>query len=143
MARPSGGVSIHAFIGAWSDRVFHRGEAPGRQLEPIGPAQLNALKRIARATRFHADNPPPFRTGRQAFLAAQDRRDQATDHLRGLRPQECRPHPPPRSPPGPLSRIRISALTGHCPGTAFAPTSSVRPGSGQASVEARDGRRAV
>ncbi|MFN3991463.1 MAG: PHA/PHB synthase family protein [Tabrizicola flagellatus] len=108
MARLSGGVSVHSFIGAWSDWAFHLIEAPGRQLQLIEHAQLNALRLIAHATRIDAEDPPPFkpksydhrfnhpdwqkppfRMWQQGFLAVQDWWDHATDHLRGLRPEDA------------------------------------------------------
>ena len=84
-------------------------QSPGRQLELIERAQQNALKLIAHARprptgtrrrplrrsphdhRFeHPDwQKPPFRLWQQGFLAVQDWWDHATDHLRGLRPEDA------------------------------------------------------
>ena len=108
MARLSGGVSPHAFIEAWSDWVFHLSESPGRQLELFERAQQNALKLIAHAAQtspegqapfmpkphdHRFDHPDwqkqPFRLWQQGFLAVQDWWDHATDHLRGLRPEDA------------------------------------------------------
>ena len=108
MARLSGGVSPHAFIEAWTDWAFHLGHSPGRQLELVERAQANAMKLMALATRGDSDAPPPFAPKpydhrfqhpgwktppfllwQQGFLAMQDWWDQATDHLRGLRPEDA------------------------------------------------------
>ena len=108
MARLSGGVSAHAFIEAWTDWAFHLGESPGRQLELIERAQQNTMKLISHAMKPDRDAPPPFtpkpfdhrfthpdwqklpfRMWQQGFLAAQDWWDHATDHLRGLRPEDA------------------------------------------------------
>lgn len=108
MARLSGGVSAHAFIEAWTDWAFHLGESPGRQLDLIERAQQNAVKLMAHAAErdpgaappfrpkpfdHRFDHPDwqklPFRLWQQGFLAAQDWWDQATDHVRGLRPEDA------------------------------------------------------
>ena len=108
MARLSGGVSAHAFIEAWTDWAFHLGESPGRQLELIERAQQNTMKLIAHVTDPDRDAPLPFapkpfdhrfdHTGwqkspfsiwQQGFLSVQDWWDHATDHLRGLRPEDA------------------------------------------------------
>lgn len=108
MARLSGGVSPHAFIEAWSDWTFHLSESSGRQLELFERAQQNALKLIAHAAQTSPESPPPFkpkpsdhrfdhpdwqkqpfRLWQQGFLAVQDWWDHATDHLRGLRPEDA------------------------------------------------------
>jgi polyhydroxyalkanoate synthase len=108
MARLSGGVSAHAFIEAWTDWAFHFGHSPGRQLELAERAQQNALKLMTLATRSDPDAPPPFvpkpydhrfdhpgwksppfLLWQQGFLAIQDWWDHATDHLRGLRPEDA------------------------------------------------------
>ncbi|MCT8328283.1 PHA/PHB synthase family protein [Albidovulum sediminis] len=108
MAQLSGGVSAHAFIGAWTDWLYHLGESPGRQLELIERAQRNALALTALAAGVDRDSPPPFRPKpfdhrfghpdwqkepfrmwQQGFLAVQDWWDHATDHLRGLRPEDA------------------------------------------------------
>jgi len=108
MARLSGGVSSHAFVEAWVDWAFHFGHSPGRQLELAERAQQNALKLMALAIRADPDEPPPFEPKpydhrfehpgwqtppfllwQQGFLAIQDWWDHATDHLRGLRPEDA------------------------------------------------------
>jgi polyhydroxyalkanoate synthase len=108
MARLSGGVSAHAFIEAWTDWAFHLGESPGRQLDLIERAQQNAVKLMAHAAErdpgaappfrpkpfdHRFDHPDwqklPFRLWQQGFLAVQDWWDQATDHVRGLRPEDA------------------------------------------------------
>lgn len=108
MARLSGGVSTHAFIEAWTDWAFHFGHSPGRQLELAERAQQNALQLMTIAIQSYADAPPPFvpkpydhrfdHPGwkippfvlwEQGFLAIQDWWDHATDHLRGLRPEDA------------------------------------------------------
>ncbi len=107
MARLSGGVSMHAFVEAWTDWAYHMGESPGRQLELVERAQQSALKLMAHAAGIGPDTPPftpkpydhrfghpdwqklPFRMWQQGFLAVQDWWDHATDHLRGLRPEDA------------------------------------------------------
>ena len=108
MARLSGGVSAHAFIEAWTDWAFHLSESPGRQMDLIQRAQRNALKLLAHAADTDPESPqpfspkpfdhrfdhpdwkkPPFRMWQQGFLAVQDWWDHATDHLRGLRPEDA------------------------------------------------------
>jgi polyhydroxyalkanoate synthase len=108
MARLCGGVSTHAFIAAWLDWAFHLSESPGRQLELFERAQQNALKLIVDAMQTSPDSSPPFtpkpydhrfdhtdwqkqpfRMWQQGFLAVQDWWSHATDHLRGLRPEDA------------------------------------------------------
>jgi polyhydroxyalkanoate synthase len=108
MARLTAGVSAHAFIEAWTDRAFHLCESPGRRLELMERAQQNALKLLAHAVRATPQEPPPFSPKpfhhrfahpdwqkppflfwQQAFLAAQDGWDHATDHLSGLPPEDA------------------------------------------------------
>lgn len=108
MARLSGGISAHAFIEAWTDWAFHLGHSPGRQQELGERTQQNALKLMPLATQTDPDAPPPFapkpydhrfdhpgwktppfRLWQQGFLAIQDWWDHATDHLRGLRPEDA------------------------------------------------------
>ena len=107
-ARLTGGVSAHAFVEAWSDWAFHMSHSPGRQLELLERAQQNALKLMMHAAGADADaappfapkpydhrfkhpdwQKPPFRMWQQGFLALQDWWDHATDHLRGLRPEDA------------------------------------------------------
>ncbi len=108
LARLSGGISSHAFFEAWTDWAFHFWHSPGRQLELAERAQQNATKLLSLATRLDAeglrpfvprpydhrfDHPawmsPPFLFWQQGFLAIQDWWDHATDHLRGLRPEDA------------------------------------------------------
>ncbi len=108
MARLSGGVSTHAFIEAWTDWTFHMTESPGRQLELAELAQQSALKLLGLTTTLSPDAAPPFAPKpfdhrfdhpgwknppflmwQRGFLAVQDWWDQATDHLRGLRPENA------------------------------------------------------
>jgi len=106
MARLSGGVSMHAFLEAWSDWAQHLARAPGRQMELAEHAQRNAMKVMALATmpgcpvpfvpkpydhRFnHAGwEKPPFQLWQQGFLAVQDWWDHATEPLRGLHPDDA------------------------------------------------------
>ena len=108
LARLSGGVSSHAFMEAWTDWAFHFGHSPGRQLELAERAQQSALKLMTLATRANPSAPPPFSPKpydhrfrhpgwqtppfllwQQGFLAMQDWWDHATDHLRGLRPEDA------------------------------------------------------
>ena len=108
MARLSGGVSAHAFIEAWTDWAFHLGRSPGRQMELAERAQQNVVKLLSLASRTAPDAPPPFQPKRhdhrfdhpgwqvppfmmwqQGFLAIHDWWDHATDHLRGLRPEDA------------------------------------------------------
>lgn len=108
MARLSGGVSAHAFFEAWTDWAFHTGHSPGRQLELAERAGQSALKLMNLATRLDPDaappfvpkhydhrfdhsgwKTPPFLLWQQGFLAIQDWWDHATDHLRGLRPEDA------------------------------------------------------
>ncbi len=107
-ARLTGGISTHAFIEAWTDWAHHMAQSPGRRLELIEHAQRSALKLMAHATdasgeaeppfspkaydhRFNdpAWQKPPFRMMKQNFLAVQDWWDLATDHLRGLHPDDA------------------------------------------------------
>jgi polyhydroxyalkanoate synthase subunit PhaC len=106
VARLSGGVSTHAFIEAWTDWTQHLAQAPGRQVELAQHAQQNMLKLMTLAAspgstppfapkpydhRF--DHPgwqkQPFQLWQQGFLAMQDWWDQATEPLRGLRPEDA------------------------------------------------------
>ena len=108
MARLTGGVSSHSFIDAWTDWAFHMSEAQGRQLELVEHAQRNAIKLMALAMPTNPDSAPPFAPKRydhrfdhpgwhkppfqmwqQGFLGVQDWWDHATDHLRGLRPENA------------------------------------------------------
>lgn len=108
MARLSGGVSSHAFVEAWMDWAFHFGHSPGRQLELAEKALHNGLKLLALGACSGTDAPPPFAPKpydhrfahpgwqnppfllwQQGFLAIQDWWDHATDHLRGLRPEDA------------------------------------------------------
>ena len=105
MARLSGGVSLHAFIEAWSDWAQHLALAPGRQLELAEHAQRNLLKVMALAAS--PTSPPPFAPKpydkrfrhpgwqafpflfwQQGFLGVQDWWDHATEPMRGLRPED-------------------------------------------------------
>ncbi|AZL61225.1 alpha/beta fold hydrolase [Tabrizicola piscis] len=106
MARLAGGVSAHAFLEAWSDWAQHLARAPGRQLELAEHAQRNMLK-VAALAANPANAPPfapkpydhrfdhagwqtwPFQLWQQGFLAMQDWWDQATEPMRGLRPEDA------------------------------------------------------
>lgn len=107
-ARLTRGVSLHAFIAAWTDWAMHMSEAPGRQLELIEHAQRSAGKLMSHALDRQKDTPPPFAPKpydhrfddpawetppfdlfKQGFLAVQDWWDLATDHLRGLQPENA------------------------------------------------------
>jgi polyhydroxyalkanoate synthase len=108
VALMTGGVSPHAFIAAWSDWALHIARAPGRQLELAERAQENMAKLMKQAIspdsevspaftpkpydhRFHHPGwqKAPFNAWSQGFLAVQDWWDYATDHLRGLRPEDA------------------------------------------------------
>lgn len=108
VAMMTGGVSPHAFVEAWIDWAHHIARAPGRQLELVEHAQENLAKLVKQAISPSADVPPaflpkpydhrfghpgwrkaPFNVWSQGFLAAQDWWDYATDHLRGLRPEDA------------------------------------------------------
>lgn len=108
VALMSGGVSPHAFIEAWSDWALHLSRAPGRQLELVERAQQNALKLLVQAASSDKDavsgftpkaydhrfyhpgwQKAPFNGLQQGFLAVQDWWDYATDHLRGLEPEDA------------------------------------------------------
>ena len=108
VAKMTGGVSPHAFIEAWSDWALHIARAPGRQLELVEHAQENLAKLMKQAINSNSDVPPaftpkpydhrfkhqswtkaPFNVWSQSFLAVQDWWDYATDHLRGLRPEDA------------------------------------------------------
>lgn len=107
-ARLSGGMSPHSFVESWADWAQHMFQSPGRQLELIEHAQQSALKLITHATAAKSDTPAPFAPKdydhrfhdpswdkapfhmlEQGFLAVQDWWDLATDHLRGLRPEDA------------------------------------------------------
>jgi polyhydroxyalkanoate synthase len=104
----SAGVSPNAFIQAWSDWALHLARSPGRQLELAERAQENMAKLIQQSLfpqedaapaftpkaydhRFRHPGwaKPPFKGMQQGFLAMQDWWDYATDHLRGLRPEDA------------------------------------------------------
>ena len=104
----SAGVSPNAFIQAWSDWALHLARSPGRQLELAERAQENMAKLMEQSLfpkedaapaftpkaydhRFHHPGwaKPPFRAMQQGFLAMQDWWDYATDHLRGLQPEDA------------------------------------------------------
>ena len=104
----SAGVSPNAFIQAWSDWALHLARSPGRQLELAERAQENMAKLMGQSLlpredaapaftpkaydhRFRHSGwaKPPFRNMQQGFLAMQDWWDYATDHLRGLRPEDA------------------------------------------------------
>jgi len=108
VAMMTGGLSPHAFIEAWSDWALHIARAPGRQIELAERAQENVAKLVKQAVSPKSDaspafNPkpydhrfkhpgwqtPPFNAWSQGFLAVQDWWDYATDHLRGLRPEDA------------------------------------------------------
>lgn len=106
VARLSGGVSTYAFIEAWSDWAQHMARAPGRQLELAELAQRSLLKLAALGANPASAPPfapkaydhrfdhegwqkPPFQMWQQGFLAMQDWWDQATEPMRGLRPEDA------------------------------------------------------
>ena len=108
VASMTGGVSPHAFIEAWSDWALHIARAPGRQLELAERAQENLSKMMLQAVNPKANATPafspkaydhrfhhpgwqkaPFNSLQQGFLAVQDWWDFATEHLRGLRPEDA------------------------------------------------------
>ena len=108
VAYMSAGVSPHAFIEAWSDWAQHLARAPGRQLELAERAQENMTRLMGQSLMQNSDEEPafvpkaydhrfrhpgwekpPFRNMQQGFLAVQDWWDYATDHLRGLRPEDA------------------------------------------------------
>ena len=108
MARLNAGVSAHAFIDAWTDWAFHMCESPGRQLELAERAGQSALKLAGHFASLGGDvtppfapkpydhrfdhpgwRKPPFLMWQQGFLAVQEWWDHATDHLRGLRPEDA------------------------------------------------------
>jgi polyhydroxyalkanoate synthase subunit PhaC len=102
------GVSPNAFMEAWGEWALHIGRAPGRQLELAERAQENLAKLMQQTLSPNADALPafkpkpydhrfqhpswkkaPFQAWSQGFLAMQDWWDYATDHLRGLRPEDA------------------------------------------------------
>ncbi|MBC7133347.1 MAG: polyhydroxyalkanoic acid synthase [Roseovarius sp.] len=108
MAHLTAGVSPHAMLDAWSDWAMHLARAPGRQLELVQRAQVNALKLVQHAVlagagqtpekpfephsydtrwRHPGWETPPFSFWQQGFLAVHDWWDAATANLRGLRKQ--------------------------------------------------------
>ncbi|MDA8664406.1 alpha/beta fold hydrolase [Litoricolaceae bacterium] len=108
VAYMSAGVSPHAFIEAWGDWALHLAQAPGRQLELTERAQENLTRLVGQSLSPNGDaelafapksydhrfrhpgwEKPPFRPMEQGFLAIQDWWDFATDHLRGLRPEDA------------------------------------------------------
>ncbi|MFN4156274.1 MAG: PHA/PHB synthase family protein [Paracoccaceae bacterium] len=106
LARLSGGVATHAFVEAWSDWAQHLARAPGRQMELAEHAQSNLVK-VMSLWASPGDPPPfapkpydhrfdhagwqqaPFLWWQQGFLAVQDWWDQATEPMRGLRPEDA------------------------------------------------------
>lgn len=109
VARLTGGVSPHAFLGAWGDWMLHLSRAPGRQLDLAERARDNAMKLAAYTLTGDGERaPPPFtpksfdhrfghpgwqkapyRIWQQSFLAVQDWWDYATEPLRGLEQQDA------------------------------------------------------
>lgn len=108
LARLNGGISTHSFVEAWFDWASHMSKAPGRQLELFEHAQQNAMKLLTHFANMGSETTPPFapkpydhrfnhqgwaaapfQMWEQGFLAVQDWWDHATDHLRGLRPEEA------------------------------------------------------
>lgn len=106
LARLSGGVSLHAFLEAWSDWAQHLTRSPGRQLELAEHARQSLLKIMALAAS--PGSPPPFapkpydrrfadpgwqsfpfQLWQQSFLAVQDWWDHATEPMRGLRLEDA------------------------------------------------------
>jgi polyhydroxyalkanoate synthase len=104
----SAGVSPHAFIEAWTDWALHLARAPGRQLELAERAQQNMTRLMAQSLLPQSDGAPafepkpydhrfrhpgwqkpPYRNLQQGFLAVQDWWDHATEHMRGLRPDDA------------------------------------------------------
>ena len=108
VARHTGGISPHSFLEAWADWAFHLAESPGRQMELAEHAMQNVQKLVSHALKLDPEAPPPFKPKpydhrfddpawagqpfalwQQGFLAVQDWWDSATDHLRGLRPEDA------------------------------------------------------
>jgi polyhydroxyalkanoate synthase len=104
-ARLTGGLSPHAAWSAWADWATHLARAPGRQLELAERAAQNGWKVASHAAglteapfapertdhRFAHEGwqRAPFSTWQQAFLAAQDWWDLATEPIRGARPRSA------------------------------------------------------
>jgi polyhydroxyalkanoate synthase len=101
-------MSSHSFIEAWTDWGQHMSQSPGRQLELIERTQRNAVMLLTHFAEMGGDavapfapklfdhrfrhpgwQKAPFSLWQQCFLAAQDWWDFATDHLRGLRPEDA------------------------------------------------------
>ena len=104
------GLSPHAMFDAWADWAMHLARAPGRQLELIERARINALKLARYGTETMLGRAPekpftakpwdtrwqhegwerlPFGLWQQQFLAVHDWWDAATADLRGLRRQNA------------------------------------------------------
>jgi polyhydroxyalkanoate synthase len=107
-ARMTGGVAPNAYLEAWRDWAHHLQRSPGRQLELMERAGQNALKLAAYATDGTGEAAPPFapkgydhrfshpswerapyHLWKQSFLAVQDWWDAATEHMRGLAPEDA------------------------------------------------------
>ena len=106
LARMSGGVSLHAFVDAWSEWAKLMARSPGRQMELAERAMRNALRLggllsgpadaqpfVPKSYDHRFDHPDwqtdPFRAWQQAFLAVQDWWDHATEPMRGLRREDA------------------------------------------------------
>lgn len=110
LARLTGGVSPFSMMSAWHDWSLHLARSPGRQLELIERMGMNAAKVVGSVVTNGSDverpapfspkeydhrfahpswGKAPFSIWQQAFLAAQDWWDAATDDLPGLRPQDA------------------------------------------------------
>ena len=105
-ARMNAGMSSHSFNEAWVDWAQHICASPGRQIELLERAQRTAVLLMQHFAAPETEPPfspepfdhrfrhlgwqaPPFAVWQQSFLAAQDWWDAATDHMRGLRPEEA------------------------------------------------------
>jgi polyhydroxyalkanoate synthase len=106
LARMSGGVSLHAFVDAWSEWAKLMARSPGRQMELAEHALRNALRLggllsgsadaqpfVPQSYDHRFDHPDwqtdPFRAWQQGFLAVQDWWDHATEPMRGLRREDA------------------------------------------------------
>ena len=110
LARLTGGVSPFSIQSVWQGWALNLARSPGRQLELVERAQVNAGKVgtlvLSQALGREAEAPfrprpydhrfahaswdmPLFALWKQAFLATQDWWEAATDNMPGLRPQDA------------------------------------------------------
>ncbi|MEL7466886.1 MAG: alpha/beta fold hydrolase [Pseudomonadota bacterium] len=105
LAQMTAGVSPHSMLATWMDWTLHLSRSPGRQLELAERAARNAallFEHMSTSSSNHTTSPPfgprphdhrftdsswnagPFAVWKQAFLAAEDWWNAATEEMPGL-----------------------------------------------------------